>query len=144
MTTNPTNEKTADVLAHVDGEAVTHKEETMTQPTPPDAYEIRLEDPGQSNGIDFAIYAGDRLPMRDHLRVIVPWDLLVAAARNGAITVTVSADDITEHDRRIHVRRAEREARAREKQMLAEARARALADAEDLLNNLDVAHLPKT
>ena len=138
MTVNHPNEKAADVLAHVDGEAPTYPEETMSQHTEPQTYEIRLEDRGQSTGIAFATCAGDMLPMSDHRRVIVPWELIVDAHRNGSVTVTISADDIAEHDRRIFAERARREGRERDAALLAEAKARALAEAEDLLDNLDL------
>jgi len=138
MTVNHPNEKAADVLAHVNGEASTYPEETMNQHTEPQTYEIRLEDRGQSTGIAFATCAGDMLPMNDHRRVIVPWELIVDAHRNGSVTVTISADDIAEHDRRIFAERARREERERDAALLAEAKARALAEAEDLLDNLDL------
>ena len=110
----------------------------MNQHTEPQTYEIRLEDRGQSTGIAFATCAGDMLPMSDHRRVIVPWELIVDAHRNGSVTVSISADDIAEHDRRIFAERARREERERDAALLAEAKARALADAEDLLDNLDL------
>lgn len=141
MTTNSTNEKAADVREHVDGEAPTYPEETMNQHTEPQTYEIRLEDHGKSTGIAFATCAGDMLPMNDHRRVIVPWELIVDAHRNGSVTVTISADDIAEHDRRIFAERARREGRERDAALLAEAKARALAEAEDLLDNLDLHEL---
>ena len=138
MTANHPKEKAADVREHVDGEASTYPEETMNQHTEPQTYEIRLEDRGQSTGIAFATCAGDMLPMSDHRRVIVPWELIVDAHRNGSVTVTISADDIAEHDRRIFAERARREGRERDAALLAEAKARALAEAEDLLDNLDL------
>ena len=101
-------------------------------------FEIRCEDHGKSTGISFATLAGDMLPMSGHRRVIIPWELIVDAHRNGSVTVTISADDVIGHDRRIAIARAEREERERDAALLAEAKARALADAEDLLNNLDL------
>ena len=141
MTTNSTNEKTTGTLQRAGGEAPTYPEETMNQHTEPQTYEIRLEDRGQSTGISFATLAGDMLPMNDHRRVIVPWELIVDAHRNGSVTVTISADDIAEHDRRIFAERTRREERERDAALLAEAKARALADAQDLLNNLDLQKL---
>ena len=104
-------------------------------------FEIRLENHGKSTGVAFATLAGDMLPMNGHRRVIVPWELIVAAHRNGSVTVTISADDIAEHDRRIFAERTRREERERDAALLAEAKARALADAEDLLDNLDLQDL---
>ena len=141
MTANHPKEKTTGTLQRAGGEAPTYPEETMNQHTEPQAYEIRLEDRGQSTGIAFATCAGDMLPMNDHRRVIVPWELIVDAHRNGSVTVTISADDVIGHDRRIAIARAEREERERDAQILAEAKARALADAQDLLNNLDLHEL---
>ncbi|MFD5869154.1 hypothetical protein ACFWGD_11195 [Corynebacterium sp. NPDC060344] len=113
----------------------------MSDHTTGPAFEIRLEDRGASNGIAYATYAGEKLPMSDHRRAIIPWELIVAAYHNGSVTVTISADDIAEHDRRIFAERARREERERDAQLLAEAKARELADAEDLLNNLDLREL---
>ena len=97
----------------------------------PQVHEIRLEDPGQSTGIDFATYAGDRLPMGDYLRVIVPWELIIDAHRRGTAAVTVSTTDVSERDRRIYARRAERQERERDARILAEAKARIAASAQD-------------
>lgn len=141
MNTNHPNEKTADVLEHVDGKATTYPEETMNQHTEPQTYEIRLEDRGQSTGIAYATYAGEKLPMSDHRRAIIPWELILAAHHHGSVTVTISADDIAEYDRRIFAERARREERERDAVLLAEAKARALAEAEDLLDNLDLHEL---
>lgn len=106
-------------------------------------FEIRLEDHGKSTGIAFATCAGDILPMNDHRRVIVPWELIVAAHRNGSVTVTISADDVIGHDRRIAIARAEREERERDAVLLAEAKARALAEAQELLDQLDTDSLTR-
>lgn len=141
MTVNHPNEKAADVLAHVNGEASTYPEETMNQHTEPQTYEIRLEDRGQSTGIAFATCAGDMLPMNDHRRVIVPWELIVDAHRNGSVTVTISADDVAEHNRRIYAARAAAEERRRDAELLAAAKAAAVTDAADLLDRLDLDHL---
>lgn len=141
MNTNHPNEKTVDVLEHVDGKATTYPEETMNQHTEPQTYEIRLEDRGASNGIAYATYAGEKLPMSDHRRAIIPWELILAAHHHGSVTVTISADDIAEYDRRIFAERARREERERDAVLLAEAKARALAEAEDLLDNLDLHEL---
>lgn len=141
MTVNHPNEKAADVLAHVNGEASTYPEETMNQHTASQAHEIRLEDGRKSTGIEFVTLSGDRLSVKEYRRVVVPWELILAAHRDGAVTVTISADDVIGHDRRIAIARAEREQRERDAQILAEAKARALAEAEDLLNNLDLQEL---
>ena len=143
MTANHPNEKAADVLAHVNGEASTYPEEAMNQHTEPQTYEIRLEDRGQSTGIAYATYAGEKLPMSDHRRAIIPWELILAAHHHGSVTVTISADDIAEYDRRIFAERARREERERDAVLLAEAKARALAEAQELLDQLDTDSLTR-
>lgn len=94
-------------------------------------FEIRFEDHAKTTGVAFATLAGDKLPMSDYMRVIVPKQA-VRDACAAPTEFTISRGDAIEHNRRIRANRAKAEDRRRQQQRLLDMEDRIAAAADTL------------
>ena len=133
MTVNLPNEKTADVLAHVNGKGTrpTQRNSPMSKFSTAPIFELRLENHGKSTGVAFATLAGDMLPMSEYMRVIVPKQAVRDACAAPSEFI-VSDGDVVEHNRRIRANRAKADDRRRQQRRLLDMEERIAAAADTL------------
>lgn len=129
MSNHMDNEKTAAGATNTDdGKEQITRSNSAHNPT----VIARWHQRGHDTGRAFGTVAGDRVPHKDWVPVLIPRAVFLDAVRGNPVPIVVSPDDVQAHDHAGRARRREKEIEKRVRAKLAEheQRARAAAIAE--------------